>query len=250
MMEAKERLKSRQGFNGFVKSFFLYLMSTFFLVANADSKQWALEKEQEGIRIYSGEESNSSLLFYKAEARVDANLAQLFNFLQNTQLTTSWLYDLDSIKKLEQGPNLQTYYYAIYSTPWPILDVSSVLEARWQYDKDKEFLWNQTRSVNRDEYSRAGFYEEDGFMHLPLIEANNSFQQLSDNQVQLTLEIKIDHGFLIPTLIMDSVSVDTLFKTLKNLQLADYKKGYSADQGLLSLEQLPADQLPETFSEE
>ncbi len=217
---------------------FLYLMtltifSTSSLVANSEDQQWLLEEDENGIRIYTGEASNSSLLFYKAETIVEADLAHLFSFLQNTQATTDWLYDLKSIKKLEQQAGFETYYYAIYSTPWPILDVSSVLKASWQYDERSKLLTNITHSVTAEEYTRAGFYEEDGFMHVPLIATHNHFQQLSDNKVKLTFEIKIDHGYLIPNLIVDAVSIDTLMKTLQNLKAVDYSSYNDADLAAL-----------------
>lgn len=197
------------------------------------AQEWKLEKEEGGIRIYTGAESSSSLLSYKAEAEVETSLAKLFSFLQDTQLAKDWLYDLNSIKTLEQKVGFETYYYAIYSTPWPILDVSSVLKASWQYDEKSKLLTNITHSVSAEEYSRAGFYEEDGFMHVPLIATHNRFQQLADNKVKLTFEIKIDHGYLIPNLIVDAVSIDTLIKTLQNLKAVDYSSYNDADLAAL-----------------
>jgi hypothetical protein len=101
--------------------------------------------------------------------------------------------------------------------------VSAVLRAAWQYDSVNEVLKNSTVSVNADEYS------DDGFMHIPLIETYNEFQQVGTDKVKLTFQVVIDHGYALPDIIVDAVSIETLYSTLVSLKKFNYEQYNKAD---------------------
>ncbi len=197
----------------------LFFFSLSVLAASeGDDLTWILEKDKKGIQIYTGKSKSGKFMVYKAETVINSRLSNVFNFLQNTSVTTSWLYNLKSIELLNINDSYETNYYVLYSTPWPISDVSAVLRATWQYDRINKLLKNSTISVD------AGQYNDDGYMHIPLIETQNRFQQIGTNEVSLSFQITIDHGYALPDLIVDTVSVETLYETLANLKQIDYKK--------------------------
>lgn len=186
--------------------------------------QWTLEKDKKAIQVYSGKEKSSGLTAYKAVAEINAPLYQLFNLLQDNSVTTNWLFNLKSILPLEKRAYYETDYYVIYSTPWPVADSSAVLRATWQYDNDNKVLFNSTVSI------AAGKYSDDGYLHIPLIETHNHFQQLGDNKVKIVFQVVVDNGYAIPGLIVDTVAVDTLYKTMKNLKNTDYQPYSKTDK--------------------
>ncbi|MEH6448420.1 MAG: hypothetical protein V7765_07105 [Oleispira sp.] len=179
---------------------------------------WTLEKEQDGIKIYTGKVDGASLITYKAVTEINTNLGQLFDFFQDNKVTTQWIYNLKSIKLLEQKEFYESNYYVVYSTPWPVSDVSAVLRATWKYDAVNEIIMNSTVSVNAEEYS------DDGFMHIPLIETHNEFQQVGTGKVKLSFQVVIDHGYALPDVIVDAVSIETLYSTLVSLKKFNYEQ--------------------------
>ncbi len=179
---------------------------------------WTLEKDQDGIKIYTGKVDGDSLITYKAVTEINTNLGPLFNFFQDNKVTTQWIYNLKSIKLLEQKEFYESNYYVVYSTPWPVSDVSAVLRATWIYDHVNETLKNNTVSVS------AGEYSDDGFMHIPLIKTHNEFQQVSTGKVKLSFQVVIDHGYALPNIIVDAVSIETLYNTLVSLKKFNYEK--------------------------
>lgn len=183
---------------------------------NFNDVKWVLEKDKKGIQIYSGKVTGSGLTAYKAETEIDTKLYQLFNLLQDETVTTNWLYNLKSLKLLEIKEHYETKYYAIYSTPWPVADSSAVVRATWQYNSDNKILKNHTVSV------AAGEYSNDGYLHIPLIEMHNRFQQVGGYKVKITFQVVIDNGYALPALIVDTVAIDTLYKTMKTLKKIDY----------------------------
>ena len=201
-------------------SVFLLLLSTQSVLAVVESAEpkWKLEKEKSGVQIYTGNNEGSGLVTYKAVTEVNTRLSNLFNFLQDVNVTTSWLYNLKSIVRLGTRYFYEADYYVIYSTPWPVSDVSAVLRATWQYDQANKLLKNSTVSVDTEQF------RDDGYMHIPLIETHNRFQQIGNDKVKLSFQVTIDHGYAVPDLIVDSVSIDTLYETLINLQGVDYMK--------------------------
>jgi hypothetical protein len=179
---------------------------------------WELAKNKGGIKIYTRSTENSNLLSYKAEAEVSAELSELFDFFQDTTVTTQWVYNLKSIDVINQQENFDAQYYVIYSTPWPVSDVSAVLDATWKYDHAKGLLKNSTISI------APGKYADDDFIHVPLISTENHFQKLEDGKIKMTIEVAIDHGYLLPDLVVDTISVETFYLTLESLKKVDYKK--------------------------
>lgn len=205
--------------------------------AEVESTHWLLEKDNSGIQIFLGKADKGTRLTYKAETQVKATLPQLFNALMDTSVTTEWLYNLKSIKLLESQAGYETYFYVVYSTPWPVKDVSAVLRATWSYEKDQGLLKNSTVSMTSEQYPSGEKYSDDGFMHIPLIETHNEFQQVDPENIKLTFEVTIDHGYLLPNLIVDTASVDALYETLKQLQGIDYKS-YDENNRLSELEKI------------
>jgi len=201
-------------------SVFLLLLSTQSVLAVVESAEpkWKLEKEKSGVQIYTGNNEGSGLVTYKAVTEVNTRLSNLFNFLQDVNVTTSWLYNLKSIVRLGTKDFYETDYYVIYSTPWPVSDVSAVLRATWQYDQANKLLKNSTVSVDTEQF------RDDGYMHIPLIETHNRFQKIGNDKVKLSFQVTIDHGYAVPDLIVDSVSIDTLYETLAGLKKVNYKK--------------------------
>lgn len=210
----------------FVKSISRIVLLIFVTAhSNAGEKDigsyWSLEKDQKGVQVYVG---NGDILTYRAEADVRVSLSELFNFFQNSHVITDWLYDLKSIEVIKPPQNklksesFDTYYYSIYSTPWPVSDVSAVFLATWQYDENKRLITNKTVSVESDSY------KNDGFMHIPLIEIHSRFEQVDDSTVKLIIFVTVDHGYLLPDIIVDTASVDALYETLVNLKSVDYTK--------------------------
>jgi hypothetical protein len=186
-----------------------------------DSSHWTLKKDKNGIQIYT--QKNADLMRYKAESEIDINLSKLFNVFQDHQTITSWLYNLKSIELLTKKELYETTYYAIYSTQWPVKDCSAVLRATWQYDSINKILTNTTISENTAQY------RNDGFIHIPLIETHSYFQQIKENKVKLSLQLTIDHGYILPNIIVDAVSIDALYRTLMNLKQMNYKKYSEVD---------------------
>ena len=230
-----------------INSFYRKQVSAIFIVfslvaipnvfAEVESTQWLLEKDNSGIQIFLGKADKGTRLTYKAETQVKATLPQLFNALMDTSVTTEWLYNLKSIKLLESQAGYETYFYVVYSTPWPVKDVSAVLRATWSYEKDQGLLKNSTVSMASEQYPSGEKYSDDGFMHIPLIETHNNFQQVDSENIKLTFEVTIDHGYLLPNLIVDTASVDALYETLKQLQGIDYKS-YDENNRLSELEKI------------
>jgi len=215
-----------------IKIMLLFFFSLSVLAASEeDDIAWGLEKDKKGIQIYTGKSKHGKFMVYKAETVINSRLSNVFNFLQDTSVITGWLYNLKSIELLNIKDTYETDYYAIYSTPWPVSDVSAVLRATWQYDRINKLLKNSTISVD------AGQYSDDGYMHIPLIETHNRFQQVGTNEVKLSFQVTIDHGYALPGLIVDTVSVETLYETLVNLKQVDYKK-YNANNLLGVLPQI------------
>lgn len=233
-------IKGRFVIYSFYRKLVLVILILFYLVAtpamateNATSS-WLLKKDSGGIQLYIGQVEEGTRLSYKAETEVKASLPQLFNALMDTSVTTDWLYNLKSIKLLESQSGYETYFYVVYSTPWPVKDVSAVLRATWAYEHNHELLKNSTISVNSNQYASAEKFSDDGLMHIPLIETHNQFQQVDAETIKLTFEVTIDHGYLLPNLIVDTASVDALYETLKQLKTINYKQ-YTDEDNLSEL---------------
>ena len=93
---------------------------------------WEIDKNKNGIKVYTRFKKNSSFKSFKATTTVDASIEKTLKILQKTEDYTKWYGYTKKSKLLKQENNVQ-YNYVETVFPWPFRNRDMVYEMTTNY---------------------------------------------------------------------------------------------------------------------
>ncbi|NNK81289.1 MAG: hypothetical protein HKO93_07310 [Flavobacteriales bacterium] len=93
-----------------------------------------MEKNKNGIRVYSSEVKNSAFRATKVECALEGNYDKLIAVISDVDGMTDWVYKSSSCEILESYSPLDFLYVTITDMPWPMTDRESVIHLHFHTD--------------------------------------------------------------------------------------------------------------------
>lgn len=98
------------------------VFSIFAFTSSGAAQSWNFIKEKDGIKIYTRQETGTSLKAYKGITEIHATADNVFALIENVNNTDWWDKNLTQIKVLLYEKNKRAKYYLVYDLPWPVTD--------------------------------------------------------------------------------------------------------------------------------
>ncbi|MBS3807153.1 MAG: hypothetical protein KGY60_06580 [Bacteroidales bacterium] len=105
-----------------VISFLLFFLISLFAVEVSGQKDWKLQKQQDGIRIYTAHQEDTRILAYRIEALIHGALKDVYHQVIDFQGNKKYLETVKQIDVLKKEPDQQVLFYMLFDLPWPIRD--------------------------------------------------------------------------------------------------------------------------------
>jgi hypothetical protein len=100
------------------------------------AQQWQLEKDKDGIKVYTRPEPGSKFNAFKGETEVQGDLEAVIKIIEDVEQFDDWDEDVKEIRVLEHDPGKMLKYYVVYDLPWPIQDRDLCIEAVFSFDEE------------------------------------------------------------------------------------------------------------------
>jgi len=91
---------------------------TFFSVQDFSQNNWEIDKNKDGIKVYTRVEKGSNFKAFKAIVEVDNSIDEIIKILKNVSEYTNW-YGYTKTSKLLKTENDIQYNYVETIFPWP-----------------------------------------------------------------------------------------------------------------------------------
>jgi len=91
---------------------------TFFSVQDFSQNNWEIDKNKDGIKVYTRVEKGSNFKAFKAIVEVDNTIGEIIKILKNVSEYTNWYGYTKTSKLLKTENNIQ-YNYVETIFPWP-----------------------------------------------------------------------------------------------------------------------------------
>ncbi len=98
------------------------MMFCLFATRGTAQVQWQLKKNEDGIKVYTGNTSNSNFKSIKVECTVNATLSQLVAFLLDVTKQKEWVYCSKDCRLVKRVAPNEIVYYSELEVPWPATD--------------------------------------------------------------------------------------------------------------------------------
>jgi len=190
----------------------LHIVFTSLLAVTCSAQyNWKLEKDQQGIKVYSSEIRQSSFKAIKVECVLSGNYKKLISILTNVPEMHKWIYKAKPARLIKQVSPLDIIYLTETETPWPLSNRDAVIHLKINTDSLPKYLLISGRNENNlvakiPGKVRVNNYKADWRVSMPTAKT-----------LQIHYIIELDPGGDIPGWISNSFISKGPFETFSNL---------------------------------
>lgn len=182
------------------------------LIACAAEYPWKLKLDKEGVSVYTRKVEASPILEYKGIVVVDEPLAKVDRFFEDNTKMPIWFYQCVEAKLIQEESAEKKIYYIVVRLPWPV--------------SERDCVYSGVKSVD----SKSGVIsyvgsalpkmlpEEKGRVRVLYLNSIWRFTPLKDGRTEIYFQQHSDPGGIVPTFLVNKLSVDIPFNSLKNLR--------------------------------
>ncbi len=187
------------------------IFTSLLAVTCAAQYNWKLEKDQQGIKVYSSEIRQSAFKAIKVECVLNGNYKKLVSILTNVPEMHKWIYKAKPARLIKQISPQEIIYHTETETPWPLSNRDAVIHLKVNTDSLPKFLLISGRNENNlvaktPGKVRVNYYKADWRVTMP-----------TATTIKIHYIIELDPGGDIPGWISNSFISKGPFETFSNL---------------------------------
>lgn len=180
------------------------------LCGSAQAEEWALVKEQDGIRVYLAAVPGSAFKAFRGVTSIHSDVATLSALQEDVGGACAWIYECKEQKLLKQQGN-ESWIHSYFNAPWPVKARDSVLHITTEQAADGSL-------VRRLEAVPTYLPEEKGYVRVTKADGFWRLQPKGEGQVEVTYQLQSEPGGSVPSWLANRFVVDAPFNTLKGLR--------------------------------
>jgi hypothetical protein len=193
--------------------FSLLLHGAAVLPAQEDTTaNWKLEKDKNGIKVFTRVAEGSKFKEYKSETEIEASPEKLLEILLDVEKYPEWMANVDVADILDQEGEENYYIYSMVNVPWPFEDRDEVTLSEVSKDSGSGTI------TIRIEILPDYIGETKGVVRIPSGKGLWVFKPLENGKTWVYHQFRGDPGGNIPAWIANMFMVDGPYKTMIGLQ--------------------------------
>lgn len=196
----------------FILIFLVTCVLTLLPVYSASAQSWNFVKEQDGIKIYTRKELNSSLKSYKGETSFRAPMEKVCMLLGTANNLDWWDKGFSTIKVLKYEDQKFIQYYFIYDMPWPVTDRDLTVESVIKMDTTTGKYTVSSHPVSKVIPQNPDLVRITKYWQIWTV------QPMDKGFLHITLEGAIDPGGNIPSWVYNMLVTEMPLKTIRSLR--------------------------------
>ena len=181
---------------------------------------WQLEKEKNGVLVYTREVEGSDFLEFKGVVEVDASVDAVIAFLYDIPITPEWIDDCDFAMTLEEVAFHDNYIYQTFDLPFPVSDRELILHSTLTYTKEGATLASVAASDFCQNYNglRCKVVNDNKKVVITKSKGIYTMTALGVNRTKIVWKLHTEPGGSIPTWLANAMVVDLPFYSLSKLR--------------------------------
>lgn len=188
--------------------FFCLSISTY-ISAQTD---WELQKNENGISVYTKDQPNSGFKEIKAVATFNSSLSGLIALLTDIPSHPTWLYRCKQTKLLKTISSTELYYYVETYVPWPVSNRDGVIYFKTSQDSKTKVVTVSSRVI-------PGMLPENkGVVRVPKLVSSWRFTPKGDGTVSAEYQLDINPGGDVPPWIVNMFSVEGPYESIMSMR--------------------------------
>ena len=173
---------------------------------------WRLEREDDGISVYTRRVEDSPHRAVKATMRLTTPIAPLVALVKDTDACAEWAAFCKRAFVAEAASETEAWIYTHNDMPWPVTDRDAVSHVRWYHDAGSGAVWMD--SVAAPEH----LPREKGRVRLEAAVTSWRFTPVGEGVVEITTQAHVDPAGPVPAWITNRLLVDAPIETLRAMR--------------------------------
>jgi hypothetical protein len=192
-----------------------------FLSGNAQAQSaWKVDREGEGVTVYTQTVPGYSLRAFKAVTRMNVSMDAVLALISDAESFPNWYADCSENKTLKKVSNKDFYAYFVNDSPFPVMDRDSITHTTVSQDA-------ATKVVTVLMKGEPKFIpERDDRVRVPRMEGSWTLNPVSPTETEVVLEMRTDSGGSVPAFLADRQVTVGPHKTLVNMKKYIQKPKY------------------------
>ena len=194
----------------------------FFMVSNTAfaKNAWTLSKQAGAIKVFVRDTPGSAIKSFKGELIVNAKLTALVALIDDTKVYPKFFYQCKSAKNIKEVGNNQSYKYIVTGMPWPVKDRDTIVHSVISQNK-------QTKQVEIKMQAAPTLMPlKKGRVRIKKMAGRWLLIPEKNGMTKVVYEMTVDPAGSLPKWLVNTMSTDMPFNTLKNLSTLIKKPVY------------------------
>ncbi len=172
---------------------------------------WKLQKNKDGIKVFTRAISGSSLNELKAEVLIHASLNSVMALLRDVPGFKDWVYHCKEAHELKKNGN-EVFYYQYTSVPFPVSDRDLIIRSSWHQDPI-------TKAIYISGEGHPEFVpKKSGVVRIEKFKSRWSLIPKGNGDILIEYEIIVDPAGWVPSWLVNLSAVEGPFETCKSLK--------------------------------
>ena len=174
-----------------MKKLVLFLLTGLFAGTIFGQYNWKLEKDKDGIKVYSSDIPNSAFKAIKVDCTLTGNYTKLIAVLTNVSQFSNWIYHSKTTSLVKKYSANDIIYHTETEMPWPLSNRDAIIHLRINTDSLPKFL-SISGSSEPDLVPRSG--------KVRVVHYNASWKVTmpTAQTIHINYQLEIDPGGSIP----------------------------------------------------
>lgn len=185
--------------------------------ARAAEVSWRLDREQDGIVVYTRPVEGSGIREFKGSARVAASVDSIRALLRDADHFKDWFPNTIESRLLDREGNV-AYQYSVLDLPWPVSDRDNVFRSETETDSATGRI--SIRVTAAPDYHP----EQPERVRVRRAIGQWLLEPVSPGETQVTFTMHLEPGGGVPQWLINTQVVETPFDALTHLRTAVAKR--------------------------
>lgn len=191
------------------------------VLAHADG-DWRLDRDKDGIRVYTRAVEGSALREFRAEMTADAGVENILRLLDDTDNLVNWLADCKKSERIKQINQYTAINYVQYDQPWPVSDRDMYIHSQAQINFEEGSAVVKLQGLPDYKPSKRGM------VRIPFLDGSWKLTPTENGKTNVVYQVLAKPGGAVPAFLANRAATDAPMETLKNMREQLEERDYSA----------------------
>lgn len=190
------------------------ILSTIILFAGmmaSSQTVWKLEKDNQGIKVYTGDMENARYKSIRVVCTLEGNYDKLIRILTEVENHKDWVYKTKSATLIKKNSDLDFLYYSITSMPWPMDNRDAVVHLVINKEKLPASLIVDAKS------EPTQLPKKEGLVRIPYSHASWNISMVGTDRLHIEYIFKVHPGGSLPPWMVNMFADKGPYESFKKL---------------------------------